>query len=162
MKQPKINIQLEPIDKIIELTAISGLVILFVLPIIYYSGLPERIPIHFGINGKPDSFSGKGMLWLLPILGLLIYAGMSWLNKYPHTFNYPQKITIANAKKQYQNATRLMRVITAITTCSFAYLTYSIIQIALGNQKGLGLYFLVLFLLLLFGSMGYFLKKAKS
>ncbi len=160
MNQPKIKLQLEPIDQLVELLAFIGLCLLLILPVIYYSELPNEIPIHFGANGKADGYSGKGMIWFLPVVGMLIYMLMFWINKYPHTFNYPQKITEENAPKQYRIVTRVIRISNAITCCFFAYLTYSIIQVALGNQHGLGTYSMIVFLIVLFVPIIYYLYQA--
>jgi len=96
MDRPKLKIELESIDKVIEVIGIIGLILLIGLPIIYFSELPETIPRHFGFNGQPDGFSGRGIIWTLPIIGVIMYVGMFWLNKYPHTFNYPQQISNKN------------------------------------------------------------------
>ena len=159
MERPRISIKLEPIDLIIEGIGILGLIALITLPFMYYNLLPETIPRHFGITGEVDAYSGKGLIWILPLIGILMYVGMFWLNKYPHIFNYPQEITKENAERQYKMATRMIRVLNAIITCVFAYITYTIIQTALGNQEGLGSLFTPVFLILVFGTLVYFLKN---
>lgn len=160
MDRPRLKIQLEPIDSLIEVIGIIGLILLIGLPIIYFSELPETIPRHFGFNGQPDGFSGKGIIWTLPIVGVVMYVGMFWLNKYPHIFNYPQQITEDNAERLYKMATRMMRTLNALIACIFAYITHSTIQTALGNQNGLGTLFTPVFMVLIFGTVGYFLFKS--
>ena len=160
--QPKIKIELEPIDKLIGLIALIGAILLIAIPLIYYTELPNEIPIHFGPDGNADDYSQKGMIWSLPIIGIITYIGMYWLNKYPHIFNYPQKITEENAPKQYRIATKLIRTLNAIITCLFAYITYAIIQTALGNQNGLGSYFLPVLMIILFVPIIYYLFKRST
>lgn len=141
MKRPKLKIELEPIDKFLEAIGIIGLLFLVGLPIWFYSGLPEVIPSHFDINGEIDSFSNKKKIWLLPMIGLNLFFVISILNQYPHVFSYLQKITAENATRKYKMATRTLRVLKTCLAIIFAYLTYATIQIALGNQIGLGLGF---------------------
>jgi len=160
MTRPRINIKLEPIDRIIELIGIVGLLILIGLPIIYFNELPDTMPIHFGLNGQADAWSDKGTVWMLPIIGIVMYLGMFLLNKFPHIFNYPQKITKDNAEKLYRTATRMVRTLNALIACLFAYITYSTIQTALGNQNGLGDLFMPIFMILIFGTTAYFLYKS--
>lgn len=165
MTRPRINIKLEPIDKMIELIGLIGLITLIGLPIIYFNEFPDTMPIHFGANGEPDAWSGKGMIWTLPIIGVVLYLAMFGLNKFPHIFNYPQKITKDDAGKSYKIATRMIRTLNTLIACVFAYITYSTIQTALGNQNGLGILFTPIFLILIFGITGYFsyklMKKGK-
>lgn len=160
MKRPRIKIELEPIDRIIEAIGVIGLILLIGLPIFYFSQLPEIIPTHFNAKGEPDGFNGKASIWLLPICGFLIHLGLFWINKYPHKFNFPQKLTEENAEKLYRIATRMTRVLNTIILLVFAYLTYSTIQIGLENQNGLGPLFLPIFILLIIGTIGYFTVKS--
>lgn len=120
MARPRINIELKPVDIITELIAILGLVLLIGLPMYFFDELPDSIPRHYGANGEPDGFSEKGIIWTLPIIGVLMYVGMFWLNKYPHIFNYPQEVTKENAKRIYTIGTRMIRTLNAIITCVFA------------------------------------------
>jgi uncharacterized membrane protein len=39
--------------------------------VLNWADLPERIPIHWNFQGQPDSWGGKGTLWLLPFLFLI-------------------------------------------------------------------------------------------
>ena len=162
MERPKFKIELTPVDKATELIGIIGLLILIALPIYFFDKVPDTIPRHFGANGEPDGFSGKGIIWTLPIIGIVMYVGMFWLNKYPHIFNYPQQVTKDNALRLYTIGTKMIRTLNAIITCVFAYITYSKIQTALGNQDGLGTWFTPVFMILIFGVTGYFLYQSMN
>lgn len=150
--RPKIKIQLESTDLLLEILGLVGLVFLIVLPIYYYSDLPETIPGHFGANGEPDKFREKDKIWTLPVIGTVLYAGLYWLNQYPHLFNYPQKVTAENAEQLYKITTRMIRTMNTVIVVVFAYIIYSTIQVAFGNQSGLGTWFGPTFLLLIFAT----------
>jgi uncharacterized membrane protein len=55
------------------------------IPLIYtgsvYSGLPQTIPIHFDMNGKPNGYGDKNMLWFLVLFLSALSAGMYLLIK---------------------------------------------------------------------------------
>jgi len=155
MDKPRIKIQPEPIDRVIEFIGILGFMTLIALPIIYFNQLPNIIPVHFGFNGQPDGFGTKDVIWIMPVLGTFLFLGMSLLNKHPHILNYPQMVTEDNAERLYKTATRMMRVLNALVACIFAYMTFGTIQTALGNQNGLGTMFLTIFLILILGTTGY-------
>ena len=158
--RPKIDIPLQRLDWITELLGFIGLCFLVGLPIYFFDSLPDEVPIHFDADGKPNGYSKKTGIWLLPSIGALMYFFMFWLNKYPHTFNYPQKVTQENARRLYTSATRMMRTLNAIIACAFAYITYAMLQTALGNQDGIGIWFLPVFLVGIFGLIGYFMYKS--
>ncbi len=160
MTRPKIKIELDPIDKFINGAGILGILLLIVLPLYFYPVLPEMIPSHYGFDGVADGFNDKSSIWVLPILGVVMYIGMAVLNKYPHIFNYPKEITEENAESLYRIVGKMIRVLNTLFVCVFAYIMYSSIQTALGNQLGLGGYFAPVLLIVMFTTMGYFLYKS--
>ncbi len=101
--RPKLKV--DTFDKVIELFGVIGLIILIALPIFYYNSLPETVPQHYGVSGEPDGFGGKENIWILPIIGIFIYAGLAILNKFPNILNYPKNITAESAVRQYRIAT---------------------------------------------------------
>ena len=42
-----------------------------------YWRLPERIPCHFNLRGEVDAWSGRATIWLLPVLGFVLYGIMT-------------------------------------------------------------------------------------
>ena len=47
------------------------------MTLLNWNRLPERIPAHFGITGRPDRWGGRWHLLLLLAIGLGLYAVMS-------------------------------------------------------------------------------------
>ncbi|WP_367391586.1 DUF1648 domain-containing protein [Lewinella sp. LCG006] len=131
------------------------------LNLYYYELIPERIPTHFNATGKPDGYGGKITLWILFGVSVLASGILYFTGRNPHLGNYTIPITEENAPRQYQNMQRMNRTLTAVLCLCFAYIQYGIIQTALGHQDGLGLWFLLLFLSLIFGIITYFLYRAK-
>ncbi len=161
MSQPKIRIERDLMDNILEGIGIIGMLLLIGLPVMYYGNLPGQIPSHYGLSG-PDGYSGKGSIWLLPVLGVVLYVGMQLLNKNPQNFNLPIEITEENAGRLYRASTKMIRILNVSIVCIFAYIVYATIQIALGKQEGLGRYFMPVFLLLTFGPTVYFFRSIKK
>lgn len=161
-KQPKITIEKEQIDHILTTLAFAGVAFMMIATVMHYSNLPDQIPIHFNAAGNPDGYGAKSSILLLPILGVIMVVGMNFVAKIPHSFNYLVTITEENAHYQYQKATRMMRAINAIIAGMFSYLLWASIQVALGNWTGLGSAFLIVSMLLLFGTIFYFIKASKN
>lgn len=70
--------------------------------------LPDRIPVHFGPKGQPDGWGGKGTLLIGPITAIASVVLLAIVNRSPHTFNYPIRLTAENAQRQYTIARELM------------------------------------------------------
>ncbi|MBK9335038.1 MAG: DUF1648 domain-containing protein [Lewinellaceae bacterium] len=136
-KRPRIALEMTPHDWLLEGLAAAAFLFLLVVPAVYYADLPDTIPQHFNARGEADDFGPKVRLWLLPGLGVLIYAKMTILNRYPHIFNYTVPITADNAERQYRMATQLIRVLKVFVMSLFAYLIWGTIQIATSRAETL-------------------------
>mgnify|MGYP002713023066 CR=1 FL=1 len=161
MPRPKIKIKPTVIDILVEIIGVFALSILVGLPIYYYSQLPETIPTHFGLDGTANAWGHRDTIWILPSIGLVLFALLWILNKYPHVFNYLKPITEENAQRQYFLATRMMRILNSSVVVLMAYLIYGQIQVALENQVGhlntLWPFFVIIFAIL--GTYIYFAIK---
>ncbi|PQB05388.1 DUF1648 domain-containing protein [Aureitalea marina] len=140
--RPKVRPELETADILIEMIGLMGLLVLIGLPLYYYPELPDQVPHHYGADGVPDRWGGKGIVWTLPAIGAFLYAGLWYLNRFPHIFNYMVEITQQNAIAQYRLATRLIRSLNAFTAWLFAYINYAIVQGGLKGSFDLGMWFL--------------------
>jgi uncharacterized membrane protein len=157
MVRPRIKIELDAFDWIIELISGLSLILMIGFPLYYFSELPDILPRHFNASGVADGFSQKNVIWTLPSIGFVMYIGMFFLSRFPHIFNYPKEITQENAEHQYRIATKLIRTLNMLLAVSFFYIELATIQTALNKQDGLGAFFLPIFLLGIFGTIGVYL-----
>ncbi|MEM1322884.1 MAG: DUF1648 domain-containing protein [Bacteroidota bacterium] len=137
MTRPQPNLQLEPLDKLLEWTAIAIAALTFFLALFYYSKLPEIIPIHFNGSGAADGFGHKSWIWTMPSIALLSLLLMLWVARIPHKFNYTIKVTEANAQVLYRTAARMIRGMNVILMLIFCYLCYTVIGVARAQITGL-------------------------
>ena len=160
MERPRIKITLDSWDYMIEIFGGLCIIMMIVWPSVYYVDLPESIPKHYNALGEPDAFGSKSSIWILPAVGLVMYAGMFALNRFPHIFNYPTQITQENAERQYRNATKLVRIINMLMAASFFYIELTTVQTALNKQEGLGVLFLPIFIGLTFLVIGIYMSQS--
>ncbi|TDH28607.1 DUF1648 domain-containing protein [Segetibacter sp. 3557_3] len=161
-KRPIIKIELTNGDKAVEITGWLLLAGLWTLTGLNYSGLPDEIPVHYNGLGQPDNYDSKSGIWMLPVIGTILFIGMTVLNRSPHIFKYPGKITTINAKQQYTSATRLIRFLKVAVVMIFVVIVFKTIQTALGQAAGMGNMFLPFALLLLFLPLVIFLSSNKK
>lgn len=149
-ERPKIIPALEPIDRILNYIGLGLLAFSWIYVIYYYPKLPDTIPTHFDHTGAVNGHGNKLTLFILPIIGTIIYAGVGSLNRIPYIFNYAVKITPENAERQYKIANRTMRYIKTTIQLVLAVIIFKTVANALGNEEGLGKWFLPGFLLIIF------------
>ncbi|MCK0126930.1 DUF1648 domain-containing protein [Gelidibacter sp. F2691] len=158
--KPRIIIELTKADKILEIIGLTLLVAFWCMTIINYTNLPEVIPTHFNGMGEADGFGGKSNILILPIIATILFIGLTKLNKSPHIFNFPTKITQENALEQYTNATRMMRILKLVIVVIFGLIAFQTIRFANGQTTGLGKWFLPMTMGLIFIPLIYFIAKS--
>lgn len=112
MNRPKIRIQKTNVEKSIELLTFLLIAGSAILIGIYYSQLPEKLPIHFNWPSKDkNGFGSKDLLWASPLICGIIAIGIYKLNQYPWFFNYPIEIDENNAERNYRQATQMLLIL---------------------------------------------------
>jgi len=144
---PKLKINSSSVDYMLETSGLLCLLALFILPVYYYSGLPDSIPRHFNFAGQADAWGNKQAIFTLPAVGAGLYLLLSIISRFPHTFNYMAEITVDNAENQYTIALRMVRMLKLILMIAFLYITAGTINTALRKADGLGAAFLPVLLL---------------
>ncbi len=115
----------------------------------------------FDLLGEADSFGRKETIFFLPIISTLLFFGLTILTKYPHVYNnYPIKITTENAKLQYENANRMMRLLKLSVIIIFGIIDYQTIKNE--NINELGSWFFPFVLSITFIPIIYFYAKANK
>lgn len=158
--RPRFKPELTISDRFVESAGWLVLIIMWVFVIASYSKLPEIIPSHFNAAGEPDDTGSKKFIFILPVIGSFIFFLLTVLQNYPHAFNYPVKLTAKNANTQYTIAIRMIRHLKLIILVVFGLITLFTLMTALGESEGLGIWFLPLFLIAVFGPITYYIVKA--
>ncbi|MGY0392123.1 DUF1648 domain-containing protein [Bizionia sp. KMM 8389] len=131
--RPKITFKKTPSNVILEVLTYVILLTSFIYTIINYGNLPEQIPMHFNHSGKITRYGAKNSIWVLNIIGFAVAYGISYLNKFPHIFNYPVKITLENAHKYYREAIKMLQFVNIGIALLFAIISFEIIQVSLNE-----------------------------
>ncbi|MEP0753045.1 DUF1648 domain-containing protein [Trichocoleus sp. Lan] len=159
-QRPILTIARSPVDLLLDVGAIAGILVLLLLTFQSWTNLPNTIPVHFDIAGKPDATGSKITILLFPSLSIVFYLLFTFLPRFPHTFNYPWAITQENAYRQYQIAIQLMNWLKTEIIWLFTYIEWQMIQVSLNKSIGLGIAFLPIFIVVIFGTVGMSLWQA--
>lgn len=158
--KPKLELTLSPFDKVMEVLGWASLFMLWALVLLKYSSLPAIIPIHFNAIGDVDRYGKKEIIFLLPIMGTVLYMGLTALTKYPHLYNYSSSFTTENARYHYTNATRLIRFLKLVVVLLFLIVVVSTYFVIIGKTTGLGPWFMPLILALMLAPTLLFVVKS--
>ena len=133
-KRPILKPALTKADYILEAIAILAIVSVWILPLLLFHNLPDTIPTHYKINGEADGWGSKTSIFILPAISLVLVTGLGILNKFPHIFNYPVRVTADNALQLYCKGTRLIRIVKVMISLLFLFIEWLICNTG-GNAK---------------------------
>lgn len=158
-KRPIIQISKTGWDKLLESAGFVAVGAAWMLAFAWFSFLPETIPTHFNFSGDVDGYGGRGSLFLLPAISIVLYLGMYFLNKRPDIFNYPKKITEENAEEMYTIATKMIRVINFTIAIVFLAIEYISIDAAARNSSSIGAWVVLLIICVIFVPVVWYVSK---
>lgn len=129
-----------------DIISFTVLALMWVYVIVQYPGLPQTVPSHFDFRGRPDDYSSKEVIFLLPLIVTVISIGIKTLGRNPHTFNYLVPLTPENKERQYQLSLRMLKIINLIITVAFSYTAYKVVHDTREGSSLLDWWFLPLFI----------------
>src|SRR3954454_24549462 len=96
--------------KQVNRTKESLILLILLVPFIYafaiWKKVPEQVPTHFDMNGKPNDYSGKAFaLLLLPLMNVAIYFLLFFVPRID-----PRKKNYATFGSSYQNIRLLIHL----------------------------------------------------
>ncbi len=141
-----------PLDLTFEILGISAIIVSFALPAFYFQDLPDSFPRHFGSDGLPDAYGGKGIIWVYPIVGAILFIIIGLISNIPSMINLPFQPNPENTEISQRKYARMIRILNVGMVCILVFITHNSIQIGLGNQTQLPDYFTPISLLFFFGT----------
>lgn len=129
------------IDRILEVVAWLLLVVLSVVAVYAHGELPEIIPVHFDIHGRPDVYGDKTSIFILPVIGFLLLVVIHLLLRYSPAARKAVRETSVRAAKKYRIATRMIRIVKAAVLADFIIITATIWLVAMGRMEIPGVWF---------------------
>ncbi|GAA0084694.1 hypothetical protein UT300007_11330 [Clostridium sp. CTA-7] len=148
------------INKILDIIGIILILALVIITFMYWLNAPDIVPTHYNVRGEIDGYGSKNTIFFLLSIVIILYIGLYFLAKYPQIYNYAVKITPVNKEKQYNMATTFMRVLNVELVLIFFYIQLKQVTSISGNNKNLSMAFLPIELMVLFGSIAFYIYKS--
>ncbi|HQB22239.1 MAG TPA: DUF1648 domain-containing protein [Bacteroidales bacterium] len=149
MSRPKIYIKKTRLDYFFEGISIISLALTFIIIAYYWGKYPNSVAIHYNALGQADSFGHRWLLLILPLTALLTYIGMTYLNKFPHVFNFPVEVSERNAELLYKTGKRTISFMKMIVCLLILYINISQVSSMIFNRSGINIFIILFFILCL-------------
>ena len=120
--------------------------------IVMWKSIPDTIPAHYNAAGEVNRWGGKSELLMLPIIGGILYFFITLIQQYPQAWNTGVTVTEENRERVY----RILRNLIG-TTKLMMLLVFSSLTVLSSLGLSLPIWYLGVFLVLLFGSITFFI-----
>lgn len=120
--RPRHIIPLSVVDRVVEGVTAIVLLAITVIFLFRYPSVDDKVVMHYDLTGNIDRVGDKsGVFFFFGIL-ILIYVGMTFAQRFPHSFNYLTEITEENAKRQYTTAVKMIRWLKLMMVVLFSFI----------------------------------------
>jgi hypothetical protein len=148
-------------QKLVKIAAWMALATLVALPVVFWSRLPAQVPLHFGASGLPNGYGPREGVWILPLIGVFLFAVLTVVSHADLPLNLPWTLTEAQRQWAHPMAVRLTFLLRAEVLWTFAYIEWATAEVALGRVQGLGRAFLPVSLAVVLGTVAIFLVRVR-
>lgn len=155
--RPRLKIELTRTDKILEAIGWLMLLSIWIVTIVHYAELPNRIPTHYNSAGIIDGYGDKSFIWTLLLIVSALHIGLTTLSRFPHIFNYLTTITEENAERQYTIAITMIRYTKLGFNLIYGAIILQTIYSAMGRPNSFGAYITPLTFILILTAILYYI-----
>lgn len=97
-----------PILRTLRILALLGAVVVTCWVLVLYSSLPDMVPTHFDLRGRPDDVGDRSSVLVVAALMVALTVFLAWLSARPRMLNYPVAVTEHNAQRLYRESERML------------------------------------------------------
>lgn len=110
-----------------------------------FSNLPTTIPIHFGIDGKPNGWGEKYTIFFIPFLNLALVGFMASVRKNPFSYlNLPIKVSNNNLEERTKLGRQLLDLISVCISVLFFFIELEIVKSSQTSNSGNGIFVVII------------------
>lgn len=149
-----IKIERNALDVLEAIVSLSCLVGVSLYLILAWSTIPAQIPAHYNAAGEVNRWGSKSELIILPIISWLIYGMITLIERFPQAWNTGVRVTEENRAEVFRLLKNMIACVKMITLSIFSCLT-----VLSSLARNLPMWFLLVFLVLLFGTIAYYIVK---
>lgn len=153
MDEP-IKIERNALDIFEAIVSLSCLVGVTVYLILAWKTIPDQIPAHYNAAGEVNRWGSKSELIVLPIISWMLFGMITLIERIPQVWNTGVRITDENRTVVYRLLKNLIAWVKMITLSIFGSLT-----VISSLSLNLPIWFLLVFLVLLFGIIAYYIVR---
>lgn len=152
---------MKPHNNLLVFLAILIAIINLVYAAYSFANMPDIIPIHFGIDGKPNGWGEKYTIFFIPIINLALVGFMASVRKHPFSYlNLSIKLSNNNLEERVKLGKQLLDLISVAISTLFFFVELHIVISSQNPISSNGLFFVIFSIVVaILGLSAFYTKK---
>lgn len=110
-----------------------------------FTNLPNTIPIHFDIDGKPNGWGEKYTIFFIPLINLALVGFMATVRKNPFSYlNLPIRLSSNNLKERVKLGRELLDLISICISTLFFFIELDIVKSSQNPLSSNSIFFIII------------------
>lgn len=119
-----------------------------------WKNVPSQVSSHFNSAGEIDEVTDKSSIWIVYSVGWILCGGLMLIECFPQIWNTGVEINEQNQESVYRLLKNMLMCMCLLIAVFFSILCYFTVE-----GKDLPIFSSPIFLILMFGSLAYFLMR---
>ena len=103
-----------------------------------WTAIPAVVPVHYGMDGAPNRFAGKGSLWALVGIAVFVYLLLLLVSRLTRWFNLPRPVGDPLRPRMEAQAVEMVGWMRLEIVWMFAFLIWAGVRVARHQAAGVG------------------------
>jgi len=124
--------------------------------------LPAMLPSHFGADGLANRYAPRSFAWVLIAVCAALLIFLSVIERFSQAFNLPSPRGKPDRPRQEALGRELLRWMQLEIAVMFAFILWSMVNVAQHKSDGLGVLFLPISIGILALTCAYYIRRMKT
>lgn len=112
-------------QNILEITSVATVFAMVVVLIVLWQQTPDIVPLHYNFAGEADRWGSKAEMLVCPIIGVLLYTGLTVISRVPKIWNMAVEPGEENREALYSSTKSMLLWLKLEVCLIFLYLTWT-------------------------------------
>ena len=128
---------------------------------VIWRSLPVMLPSHFGLDGMPNHYASREMIWLIAGFSIGIYSLLFLVQRHPEKMNLPRPVGDPDRPRVEALGVEMIGWLRLELAWTFAYVLWAVVQVGTHQSEGLSAWFIFISVGAVLGTAVWFLLRMK-
>ena len=141
-------------QNVLEMASVFVLIAMVTIVFAFWNELPDEVPLHYNFRGEIDRWGNKIELLICPIIGVVMFAILTFMSHAPKLWNMAVEPVAENREELYTSTKSMLLLLKLEMMLIFFYIFF-----AAATVQKLSEIFLPVVITTIFATLGYYIYE---